>query len=326
MRYWPNSGGNVNSRKVALTGATGFIGSHLSRHLPYSLTRLVRAESQRKTSADVVGNLRAGEDGRLFARRYSQGCDTLLHLASSVMSPRSPIDHITQDLTDNLLASIDLFEGYALANPEGHIVFASSGGSVYEVTNAESLTELSPTKPTTHYGIVKLTIERYLEVLSAHRSVRVTVLRIGNPYGYLQPPERAQGLIGVGMHCLVHKKPFPIFGNPDYMLNTVRDYIHLSDITSAVTAAVERQQGSKYEIFNIGTGHGYANTEVLELMEQVAGRKIATELREGKMPDRSRVVLDISKARRMLSFEPRLSLAEGIRLMWNDVIKKDRTF
>lgn len=312
------------SSKVALTGAAGFIGGHLSKHLRYSLRRLVRAESQRISDDDIVGTLTSGQEGRAFAQSALSGCDVLVHLASSVKSPRSSIGNLTQDLEDNLLASIDLFEGYALANPRGHVIFASSGGAIYQATDAPCLTELSPTKPSTHYGIVKLTIERYLELLAAHRNLRVTILRIGNPYGYLQSPERAQGLIGVGMHCLVHEKRFPILGDTAYMKETVRDYIHLSDVTQAISAAIERQKGAQYEIFNIGTGQGYSNLDVIELIESVAGKEIKKELVEGNMPDRSRVVLDISKARSLLFFAPTLSLEQGIRLMWDDALRAAR--
>ncbi|MBP9205343.1 MAG: NAD-dependent epimerase/dehydratase family protein [Kofleriaceae bacterium] len=321
--------------RVALTGASGFIGQSLSAALPFRLRRLVRRSEQRVSDADLVGAM--SRSARPLFDQFVTDTDVLVHLASGVSSPRVSIANLARDLDETLLGSLALFEAFATANPRGHIVFASSGGALYDPALPPGLRRETDTlSPVSHYGVLKLTLERYLHIIARTYGVRVTVLRIGNPYGRLLPLARAQGIVGVLFSSIVERKPFPIFGDAAYMQSTVRDYIHLRDVNQAVEKAIRvalsdpRRDGSSprssgsFEVYNIGTGVGVSNQGVLDLVEQVSGRTVEKRFEPGPVIDGSYVTLDISKARRELGFAPELGLAQGIELMWQQLNEDGR--
>jgi UDP-glucose 4-epimerase len=309
---------------IALTGGNGFIGQYLTQHLPYSMKRLVRSAEQSVSTKDVVGTL-SGElklDSS-FVPSFVAGSDVLLHLASSVGSPRGPSNSIIRDFEDNVVASIVLFEQYCIANPGGHIIFASSGGAIYDPRlPPQKRREDDCLMPASNYGIIKMTIERYLSVFAKNYGMNVSVLRIGNPYGALLPLKRAQGLIGVLFSCLLERQPLPVFGDAAYMTQTVRDYIHLSDLLDAIRCVIDGVANRtatepRFEVYNVGTGQGVSNQEVLNLVERASGQTVTKIVQPGKSLDSSYVELDIRKIQQEFGFTPKLTLEDGIRKMWD---------
>ena len=308
---------------VAVTGANGFIGQYLTQHLPYSIKRLVRRSEQCVGQDDVVASLSGSlKDNSSALRPFVRESDVLIHLASSVGSPRGQSTSLITDLEDNVVASLALFEEYCNANPGGHIIFASSGGAIYDPSlPPQKRREDDPLLPVSNYGIIKLTIERYLSIFAKHYGVNVSVLRIGNPYGVLLPLKRAQGLIGVLFSCLLEGQPLPVFGDASYLNQTVRDYINLRDLAQAVKSVIEGvakrpPSEHRFDVYNVGTGEGVSTAEVLSLVERVSGRTVTKQFIAGAPVDRSYIALDIDKLRREFGFSPSIMLEDGITAMW----------
>jgi UDP-glucose 4-epimerase len=306
-------------RLVGITGATGFLGDYILRRLVSSGRYEIRALS--RSPADPVaapgevawqrGDLSSARDCEIFARDVN----LVIHLAHA-NTPLSSHRDWASDAFLNLTPSLNLIEALRRQKRRIDLVFASSGGAVYGPRSHHTpFLESDPTHPQSPYGIVKLAIESYLRLAADERWLRVTVLRIGNPYGTLLVPERRQGLIGVAMNQVLRGEPVPIYGNPQ----NVRDYVHLSDLARIVERCFEPTW--PFEIYNVGSGRGASTAEIVDLIEKIVGfpvsrREVPGVADADRLP--SWAVLDISKAATALGWSPQVSLSEGVERLYRE--------
>lgn len=301
--------------RIAITGATGMIGSAL---LPVVLGLPdveVVALSHRHSSSYprhsnlswIVGDLQDLE----VCRKIAAGCDILIHLAHSSVPLSTASNWVDQSL-GSLRASLNLLQ--ALSESDSRrvpkVIMISSGGTVYRPkTPCAPFLETDPCEPSSVYGIEKLSIELHLRLLAQQGKVRAIVLRVANAYGKLLPSSRRQGLIGTSLSQALAGKDIRVIGS----LSNVRDYIYLDDVCDAIAKSVIYD--SDYEVFNIGTGIGYSVSDVLDHLEQFLGRalRLINEPQQTvTLPAYS--VLNIEKADRLMGWKPQISLQRGIRM------------
>jgi len=195
------------------------------------------------------------------------------------------------------------------------IVFFSSGGTVYGVPRCWPISERHPTDPICSYGIGKLAIEKYLKLFHHLHGLDYTVLRISNPYGARQRPTGVQGVVAAFADRMRRNAPLEIWGDG----SAVRDYIHVSDVVRAALAA--GQYGGPDRIFNIGSGRGLSLIEVAAAMGAAA--RVTPEIvfsKSGRL-DVSANVLDITRARSRLCWQPMVSFDDGLRRLIADDVK-----
>jgi len=291
---------------IGLTGGTGFIGSYLSRGLP-NLKRLVRDPDKANRKHDLIGNIANHADLEAFLPQT----ECLIHLAS-VNYPRNSNRDFLADLQMNLLPNVYLFERYAQLNPKGHLIFASSGGALYDPALPQiPRREDDPLKPWSAYGIQKQASEAFLRLISARDGLKVSCLRISNPYGTVLPTQRGQGLVGIAISTALQGSELPIYGDS----GVIRDYLHLSDLERAVAHCIASPppETTPYRVLNIGSGRGYTVNQVLQEISSALGKSMKTRQVpvEGLGSDWN--ILDISRAKTVLDWEPRMELGEGIR-------------
>jgi UDP-glucose 4-epimerase len=197
-----------------------------------------------------------------------------------------------------------------------HVVFASSGGAVYAPSTARRpVGEDAPLSPSTSYGIQKLAAESYLRAAAEHGWLTATVLRIGNPYGAVLPPERLQGFLGVSVGRLARAQAVRVFGDT----RNVRDYVHLDDVAAIFGRVLK--PSAHFAIYNVGSGEGHSVDDIVVLFERILGRSIDIErvAVKGEPGDLPRwAVLDIAKARRELGWSPTVSLDAGVERLLRD--------
>ncbi len=246
---------------------------------------------------------------------FLERVDLIVYLAHSG-TPLTSDAHLATDASANMVPLLTLVQAIRERGSPVHIVFASSGGAIYGETPRERLLrESDPCVPTTSYGIQKLLAEHYLRLASERGWLTAVSLRIGNAYGALLRPERLQGLIGVAFAHLARGEPIRIFGNPE----NVRDYVHLDDISDAVERALPLDV--PFDVYNVGTGIGHTVSEVIDLIGAASGRMPDVRILPAEGADSlpNWAVLDISRARKQLSWEPKVELAEGIRRLAREV-------
>lgn len=300
---------------TGIIGARGFIGSELLRRLTPRSAGSVRV---------LLRNVRVGEAcggvevvcGDLLSlvdcERFVDGLDVIYYLAHCNTPINSDRDQ-ANDAALNLIPLLNLLQAIRARKTKPRIVYFSSGGGVYgRKSDRTPWRETDRNEPVSSYGIQKLAAEQYLRLAAERDQLSCVALRISNAYGTLLPPERMQGLIGVAINNVLHGSPVRVFGNP----NNVRDYVHLSDICAMAEKAA--LSSGSFDIVNVGSGRGDSVRDVLKIIQDSAGCRLSTEIRED--PQSAKwlipwVVLDITKARQQYSWSPVVDLPTGIREM-----------
>lgn len=300
--------------KIGVTGAGGLLGGSLlaklavAQHVEVEALARSPVAEKRANVRWVVGDLDRPQDCAAFVADL----DVVFHFAHK-NSPLTSDSDWSSDSRLNLLPTLNLLTAIEGARRRPHVVYPSSGGAVYGVSPERiPFREESACHPGSSYGIQKLAVEHYLRIMAERNLLTATVLRIGNAYGWILPPDRLQGFIGTAVHRVLHGQPIRIVGDP----HNVRDYVHVDDICVALLQAMERRAG--FEVFNIGTGVGTSVSDIVSILSRRAGRPLDTSL--GQIPGAERLppwcVLNISKAARVLGWQPTISLEQGIERMF----------
>jgi UDP-glucose 4-epimerase len=298
--------------KLLVTGASGFLGSVITPHLVaagHEVVALARTLPPHEEDGAggvtwMQGDLGSPHD----AAECIAGADAVVHLAWT-NTPLTSNAHLPSDAGANMVPTLTLLEAIRDAGARPHVVFASSGGTVYGPSRAmQPFRETDACHPQSSYAIQKLTVEHYLRMASEHGWLTATVLRMGNPYGVLLPPERMQGFIGTAISQLRAGSAIRIFGSAD----NVRDYLHVDDMCRAFELALVPQD--RFGIFNVGSGAGHSVTDVIRLIEDLEGRDVAVRVEHSSAADElpGWVVLDSGKARDELGWSAEVTLRDGL--------------
>lgn len=306
--------------KCLLLGGGGFLGSHLCEQL-LSEGQPVRI-FERPLSLGQEPPLEGGSlewyEGDFTnvedLDRAVSGCDVIYHLVSTTL-PKNSNDNPVYDIETNLLGTLRLLD-VARLHKVRKVVFVSSGGTIYGRPLEVPIKETHPTDPLCSYGIGKLAIEKYLRLYHHLHGLDYCILRLGNPYGERQRVTGAQGAVAVFMHKAICDEPIEIWGDG----SVVRDYIYVKDAVRAL--ALARHNSTQYRTFNVGGGQGRSLHDLLNNLEKLAGRKLKCRYLPGRSFDVPVNVLDISLARDVLQWSPRVSFEEGLKRTWTWVVRQ----
>jgi UDP-glucose 4-epimerase len=292
--------------KCLVPGGGGFLGTHLCaalRRLGHGVRVFERFPAPAASDAAewVVGEFTRPEQ----IDAAVAGCDLVFHLVSTTL-PQTSNDDPAFDVHSNVEGSLALLDA-ARRHRVAKVVFISSGGTVYGIPQRVPIAEDHPTDPICSHGIAKLAIEKYLHLYRVLHGLDYCVLRLANPYGELQRPDRAQGAVAVFLNRVANDMPIEIWGDG----SVVRDYVYVGDAVDAMVAAAFTEAPAR--LYNIGSGRGTSLLELIAAIGAVTGSKPAVEFKPGRVFDVPTSVLDISRARAELDWLPRVSLNEGLR-------------
>jgi len=280
----------MNRDGVLLLGGTGFIGSALAKRL--------QLES---IPVHVVGR----SNGAALAELIPH-CGTVVHLASGT-TPGSSARHPELELP-NLALTLRLLE-LLQTQPQTHVLFFSSGGTVYGNPAIFPVTEESPLAPLSHYGACKVAQEILCRTLTT-AGHPVTVLRPSNAYGPGQTLRQGFGLIRTLLEHVKAGTTLEIWGDGE----NVRDYIFIDDVVEATLGLIHLpEDGGTY---NLGSGVGYSINQIKSIVEQVTSMEVKTVCRPSRGMDVRAVVLNNQRLATGLKWKPETGIAQGMTKTW----------
>jgi UDP-glucuronate 4-epimerase len=300
--------------RVLVTGAAGFIGSHLCERLVASGNEVVGVDcfTDFYSRDDKERNLAELREYAAFSLReldlssdyldgLLDGVDTVFHLAAQPGVRTSFGDSLNTYLRRNVLATQRLLEA-ATGAPVKSFVYASSS-SVYGNPARYPTTEHTPRRPVSPYGVTKVATEELAGVYHRSLAVPTVGLRYFTAYGPRQRPDMAfrrfltRGLAG---------QPIAVMGDG----RQVRDFTYVGDVVGGtIAAAIHGRAGS---VYNIGGGQPVELREAVELIEQLVGRRLEIQRRPAQVGDVRITGCDGALARDELGYAPCTSLRDGL--------------
>ena len=298
--------------RVVVTGAAGFIGSHLVDRLLASGREVVgvdaftgyysrrRKERNLASAASETGfRLVEGDILGLDLDALLGGVDGVVHLAGEPGVRRSWGDNFPRYMERNVLTTGRLLEA-AGRSGIAKFVYASSS-SVYGSDPGHPVGEDHPRRPASPYGLSKLAAEELIGLHARERGVPATVLRYFTVYGPRQRPEMALSRF---VFAALRGRPVDIFGNGKQR----RDMTYVSDAVEATVAALEAPAG----VYNVGGGTHATVNEMLDGVRRVTGATIEARYGPEVEGDVRSTWADSSRAARVLGYEPRVGLEQGL--------------
>jgi UDP-glucose 4-epimerase len=298
--------------KYLVTGAAGFIGSHLARRLYERGDEVWTIDN---LSTGYEKNIPAGvhfiqgdcQDQKSLKQLNDNRFDAILHFAGQ-SSGEISFDDPVYDLRTNTESTL-LLINYGLNHGCNRFIYASSM-SVYGEVDDKAISESHPTKPLSFYGIGKLASENYLRIYQS-KGLQATSLRLFNVYGTNQNMSNLrQGMVSIFLAQLLNNNEIVVKGS----LDRYRDFLFINDCVD-FTLKVLADKISIGKIYNVGTG---IKTTVKELLEKLKTfSKISKNIQQSDPTpgDQKGIFADISLARRELNFFPEYDLDKGLSEM-----------
>jgi UDP-glucuronate 4-epimerase len=294
--------------RTVITGAAGFIGSHLAEELAARGHEVVGidcltdyydpAEKEENARAVELERLDLAEDELDF-----RGFDGVFHLAGQP-GVRSFGDVFPTYLRRNVLATQRVFA--AAADARTRVILASSS-SVYGDAAAYPTPEETPPLPISPYGITKLACEHLARAHATGFGLDAVVLRYFTVYG---PRQRPDMFVRRVVDALAGGEPFAVYGDGSQS----RSFTYVSDAVDATITAMERAASGA--VYNVGGGDEATIREAIELLERIAGRTLDVHYREAAKGDVRRTKADTTRIRAELGWAPTVALTDGLRAQW----------
>jgi UDP-glucuronate 4-epimerase len=321
-------------REILVTGGAGFIGSHLVDRLlsedawrvtvvddfnnfysPAVKRENVRAHFQNPSYRLVEADIR---DRELLRRLFDETkFQVIVHLAARA-GVRPSLSEPQLYNETNVTGTLNLLE-LARAHKIPQFVFGSSS-SVYGINAKVPFSEEDPTRsPISPYAATKAAGELLCHTYTHLYGIRSVALRFFTVYGARQRPDLA---IHKFARLIDQGKPIPVFGDG----TTRRDYTYIDDIIQGVRAAID-YRGSDYEAINLGESRTVELKELIGLLEDALGKRAVIDRQPAQPGDVPQTFADITKARRLLGYEPQTQIEEGIRrfIEWFQLEKRKMT-
>jgi nucleoside-diphosphate-sugar epimerase len=297
--------------RYVVTGAAGFIGSHLAETLLAAGHEVVcvdsytdyyeRSRKERNAAALDVVEL---DLATAPLEPILEGADGVFHLAGQPGVRASWGETFALYLQRNVLATQRLFEAAAAADVR--VVFASSSSVYGDAERYPTAEDVAP-QPISPYGITKLACEQLAHAIGGGQGLDAVLLRYFTVFGPRQRPDMAFTAM---LEALARGRTFRLFGDG----SAARSFTYIGDAVAATVAAMERGRGG--EVYNVGGGDEATMNEAIALAEAVAGRSLEVERTPAATGDVRRTKADVAKAKAELGWSPQTGLEEGMRAQW----------
>jgi UDP-glucose 4-epimerase len=295
--------------KVLVTGGAGFIGSHL-------VDRLIMEGHE----AVVVDNLATGKRRNInrAARFYKMDIQSwrlervfrnerpnvVMHLAAQ-MDVRKSVEDPMFDAQVNVLGTLNVLQ-QAVKHGVRKVIFSSSGGAIYGEQETYPAPESHVMKPLSPYGLSKLCGEQYLSYFQRVSGLQAVSLRYANVYGPRQDPDGEAGVVAIFIQKMLNNEQAVINGNG----RQTRDFVFVEDVVEANLAMMGQETQGTY---NVGTGVETSINDLFRILVQHTGSNCKEIHGPAKKGEQARSVIDSTKLRQEVSWEPKADLSEGLK-------------
>ena len=298
---------------ILVTGAAGFIGSHLAERLTDMGHKVRGLDSFTDYYARPLKELNAAQVRAKGAEFLTldlatdelmgavKGVEYIFHLAAQPgISATTPYETYVRN---NLTATYRLAQA-AQQSPalRGFINIGTSSIYGADATGDETTVP----EPTSYYGVTKLAAEQLVLAYTRDRGFPACSLRLFSVYG---PRERPEKLYPKLIRSILEDRPFPLYEGSEHH---VRSYTYVDDIIDGLVAALNHFDRCVGEIFNIGTDISITTGEGIRITEEIIGREARIDRQPPRPGDQQRTHANIEKARQLLGYNPTTTVREGL--------------
>lgn len=300
--------------KILVTGAAGFIGSHLCERLVHEGHTVVGLDAftdyydVRIKEINFQDVVKAG--ATFFKKNLAlddlsdavRGCEAVFHCAAQPgISSDTPFDSY---LRNNIIATERLLDA---VEKDGSVrIFVNlATSSVYGLyANSD---ESSEPKPASSYGVTKLAAEQLVMARARTRGLPATSLRIFSVFGERERPEK---LFHKLINAILEDTPFPLFENSR---EHVRSFSYIGDVIDGCVLVLNNYPKTIGELYNLGSEATNTTGEGIQIIEELLGKKAQYIMLPPRLGDQKDTAANIAKARATLGFSPRVGLREGLQ-------------
>ena len=317
------------NKTVLLTGGAGFIGSHV-----------VESYFREGYIVVIVDNLSSGylkniesliDNKNIFFYnvdiRDKESLENIFkthkpsiinHHAAQKSVPYSMEDPI-YDLSVNLQGLLNILSLVAYYKIDNFIYISSGGALSKKIIKDEKSKETDFPQLKSPYAITKFSGENYIKIYSKLYDFKFTILRYGNVYGPRQVPAGECGVIPIFINNILEGKESILTTYEDMKRGCTRDYINVKDVADINMIATRNPTN---EVFNISTGNELYILDIYEEIKEVFHSDLGINIKGPRIGDIRRSVLDISKVKSMLGWEPKISLKEGLKDLYDFELRR----
>lgn len=308
---------------ILITGGAGFIGSSLADKLleqgekivvidnfddSYDKEKYVLPHLKNKNYKLYRADICDKESLKNIFQK--EKFDKIIHLAA-VTNVRESFSEAEKYIKVNIYGTMNIME-LMKENNIKKMVFASSS-SVYGDFGKGKLSENNQNcNPISVYGLTKLVCEKILYSYSINYAINIVILRFFTVYGPKQRPDLA---IRKFYTLIKNGEQIPVYGDG----NSLRDYVYIDDVVESICAAMNYDK-TPYEIINLGSGSMVLLNDVIKVLTHTMGKNEQRRYLPMPQGDVNTTLADISKARKLLNYEPKITFEEGIKkfVKWAD--------
>ncbi|TVU87590.1 NAD-dependent epimerase/dehydratase family protein [Vreelandella titanicae] len=298
--------------KILVIGGTGFIGRYLcpflaTGHQVIIMSRNSRAEESYLQNKANISYKQGDITNREQVFAAMEGVDYVVNMSSTVIPSTSNHDPIF-DVQSNLVGALNVLDA-AVKYKIKKIVFISSGGTVYGEGSGKPFKEDDATNPICSYGVVKLAIEKYIQMYYHLHGLPYAILRVSNPFGFGQVEGKPLGVVSVFVDKILRNQTVEIWGDGTIS----RDFIYIEDVTDAI----EKSLWTKFDavLLNIGCGKPLSLNELLFKISNILNVNPEVVYRSSRNFDVKATWLNIERAKNLIDWSPSTSFEESIKKM-----------